>query len=66
VLLVGSIVIIKPVLVASFVDFKLDGVVTSCDGGHIPVELLNLTTLVQVADSHSEEEADQTANGGGS
>ena len=55
-----------PVIAAGLIvglDGELDGVVTSCDGGHVPLELLDLSTFIHGLDADSEEEADKDTSG---
>lgn len=54
----GVVIILFPVLVVLFVDLEADGVVAGCDSGDVPLELLNLSTLIHLADGDEEKKDD--------
>ena len=54
--------LVLPVVIILLEDFELDSVVTSSDGGHVPLKLLDLATLVKISDSNSEQETDQRSS----
>ena len=59
-------VCLPPVITTGLIvglDWELDGVVTSCDGGHVPLKLLDLAALIHGLDADSEEEADKNTSG---
>lgn len=53
--------VIVPLAIAVSVNVQLDGVVTSRDRCHVPLQLLQLASLVQVAQRDSEPVRDNTA-----
>lgn len=57
--------IVVPLTVAIGVDPELDSVVTSGDGGHVPLELLDLAALIQVSQRNGKEESNQDAKSNG-
>ena len=60
----GVVITLFPILVVLFVDLKADGVVASGDSGDIPFKLLDLSTLIHLADGNEEEKDDKGSGGG--
>jgi len=56
------VAVLKPFAVGILEDHPLDGVVASGDGGHVPLHLLDLSTLIQVSDLDHEEQTDKNAH----
>ena len=56
------ILMVVPLPVVVLVDLEFHGVVAGCDRGHVPFELLNFTTLVQLSEANREQVSDNEAD----
>jgi len=54
------VIVIIPLDVGLFFDFKLDCVIASSDCGHVPLQLSDLLTLVESSDLNKEHERDES------
>lgn len=63
IILVLLILTLLPHQVVFLVDIEFDSVISSSYSGNVPLESLDFTTLVKVADSNSVEEADHSTGG---
>jgi|LakMenE18May11ns_1017448.scaffolds.fasta_scaffold9845439_1 hypothetical protein len=52
--------VVIPINVRFLFDFKLDRIVTSSDCGHVPLQLSDLSTLVEPSDLNKENERNES------